>query len=550
MQRDGAWYHADDDDVAEVPERMALAQQAYMLWYCASAVGEEQHSSASAARSAAHREAGAADEARRRQAVVAEVLNRREAGAVGRAVLGIPEHTGAETAMEGVRGALWLVHPRAGDKHDQRREAAAAALIEAREAMAEAHGKAVAAVGAARARRAQAEAAAMHEWEKARERAPVPQEVPDFQCVDEHQCPPFRARAVPVGTGVRVTGSARRRDGRQRGRIALRGEEGGEAGGEQVWHGVVVGQVRTDLRDYLVASCETRTWEDGYDPFTAPHGVIRVAWTNITVTGGPASGSEGAARWADYERQRAAETERFGGRAATWTEDRRMCAAAEQRRAIRGQEKMERRAAAARAERAEVEERGARFAAAHERLRGEAGPRGDGARVAHAGGRMTTNTEEALAKFVARMNKGGEDGGGDSGSAKRARETGESEDARAKKAKAAELALAAVRERKRKCEAEAQAASTAEAAAAARADDGGAEGKATSGEGGTGAAARAQAEVRGDGAREVPEEGGDGGAKPKAKRRAKRGKQKCRGLRKRYGPGDESDDGMGRDATD
>jgi hypothetical protein len=229
---------------------------------------------------------------------------------------------------------------------------------------------------------------------------------------------------------------------------------------------MVVGQERS-RGDYLVTSCEKRTWEDGYDPFTAPHGTIRVAWTNITVTGGPAAGSEGAARWADYERQRAAETERFGGRVATWAEERRMCAAAELRRAMRGQEKMERRAAAARAERAEAEERGARFAAAHERLRGEAGPRGNGPRVAHAGGRMTTNTEEALAKFAARMKKGAEEGGGE----KRGRETEEREDTRAKKAKAAELALAVVRERKREREAEAQAANVSDGAHGRDADE-------------------------------------------------------------------------------
>ena len=154
-------------------------------------------------------------------------------------------------------------------------------------------------------------AEAENEWEKERERAPEPRAAPAMQLVGEHQCPPFRERILPMGTSVRVVGSARRGDGMQRKRIQSAMEGGEEDGGGSVWHGEVMGVSRAVEEDYLVASCETRTWEDGYDPFTAPHGTIHVAWTNITVVGGPALSSAGAARWQDYERLRAEETAPF-----------------------------------------------------------------------------------------------------------------------------------------------------------------------------------------------------------------------------------------------
>jgi hypothetical protein len=138
---------------------------------------------------------------------------------------------------------------------------------------------------------------------------------------------------------------------------------------------------------------------------TGQRRVVRVAWTNITITGGPAADSEGATQWLDYERLRAEETKGRGGVEEMWMEERRRCAAAKRERAARGQEKMARREAAYAAERAVQEERGARFQATHKRLREEPGPRGTEPLVAHAGGVMTTNKEEALRKFAAR--KGG-----------------------------------------------------------------------------------------------------------------------------------------------
>jgi len=173
---------------------------------------------------------------------------------------------------------------------------------------------------------------------------------------------------VPIGTSVRVAGSARRDDGRQRRRIDSAMEGGEEGGGGSVWHGEVMGISRAD-GTYLVASCETRTWEDGYDPFTAPHGTIHVAWTNITVVGGSELSSAGAARWQDYERLRAEETARRGGTAETWLEERRRCAAVERQRVTSGRAKMAQREATAKAHEAAGEGRAARFAATHARLR-------------------------------------------------------------------------------------------------------------------------------------------------------------------------------------
>ena len=126
-------------------------------------------------------------------------------------------------------------------------------------------------------------------------------------------------------------------------------EGGEEDGGGSVWHGEVMGVSRAVEEDYLVASCETRTWEDGYDPFTAPHGIIRVAWTNITIVGGPALSSEGAARWQDYERLRAEETAWCGGVTETWLEERRQCAAAERAWTMQRQDELARRASMAKA---------------------------------------------------------------------------------------------------------------------------------------------------------------------------------------------------------
>ena len=152
--------------------------------------------------------------------------------------------------------------------------------------------------------------------------------------------------------------------------------EGGEEDGRgSVWHCEVMGVSRAVEEDYLVASCETRTWEDGYDPFTAPHGTIQVVWTNITIVGGPALSSEGAARWQDYERLRAEEMARRGGVAETWLEERRRCAAAERQRVTNGRAKMAQREATAKAHEAAGEERAARFAATHARQQQESSQR-------------------------------------------------------------------------------------------------------------------------------------------------------------------------------
>ena len=214
-------------------------------------------------------------------------------------------------------------------------------------------------------------------------------------------------------------------------------EGGEEGGGGSVWHGEVMGISRAD-GTYLVASCETRTWEDGYDPFTAPHGTIHVAWTNITVVGGPALSSEGAARWQDYERLRAEETARRGGTAETWLEERRRCAAAERERTKRRQDELARRASMAKAHEAAGKERAARFAATHARLRNEPGPRGVGSRVAHPGGIITTNKAYATAKFFERRGK--DAGGGGEGAVGRKRvrwKDEEEEEGEAKRARAA-----------------------------------------------------------------------------------------------------------------
>jgi hypothetical protein len=269
-RRDGAWFHANDGDVDEVTEREALRQQAYMLWYCA----DEEEAAGGVGGCAA------ADETQRRQTMMEHVLERATEGANGRALLDIPEYVSIGRAQEAFRDAILLVHPGAEDAPDQQRSKAAAALLKAREEMLGAHGKAVDAAEAARTGRMQTLAEAANEWEKERERAPEPRAAPAMQRVEEHQCPPLRERMMPTGTSVRVAGSARRGDGRQRRRIDSAMEGGEEGGGGSVWHGEVMGVSRAVEEDYLVASCETRTWEDGYDPFTAPHGTIHVAWTN------------------------------------------------------------------------------------------------------------------------------------------------------------------------------------------------------------------------------------------------------------------------------
>ena len=130
-------------------------------------------------------------------------------------------------------------------------------------------------------------------------------------------------------------------------------------------------------------------------------------WTNITVVGGPALSSEGAARWQDYERLRAEETARRGGTAETWLEERRRCAAAERQRVTTGRAKMAQREAKAKAHEAAGEERAARFAATHARQQQESGPRGVGPRVAHPGGVITTNKAYATAKFFERKGNAG-----------------------------------------------------------------------------------------------------------------------------------------------
>ena len=301
------------------------------------------------------------------------------------------------------------------------------------------HGKAVEAAEAARTGRMQTLDEAENEWEKERERAPEPRAAPAMQRVEEHQCPPFRERKVPTGTSVRVVGSARRGDGRQRKRIDSTLEGGEENDGGSVWHGEVMGISRA-TEDYLVASCETRTWEDGYDPFTAPHGTIHVAWTNITVVGGPALSSEGAARWQDYERLRAEETALRGGTAETWLEERRRCAAVERQRVTSSRARMAQREATAKAREAAGEERAARFAATHARLRNEPGPRGAGPRTAHPGGTITTNKAYAMAKFLERRGKGA--GGGGEGAVGRKRVRWKDEEEEEGEAKRVRAALA------------------------------------------------------------------------------------------------------------
>ena len=106
--------------------------------------------------------------------MITHVLDSAAAGAEGRAVLGTPEHVSNGKALEELRSALLLVHPKAGEEHNQRRTDAAEALIKARTEMLAAHGRAIRAAEEARAGREQACAAAENEWEKARERAPVP----------------------------------------------------------------------------------------------------------------------------------------------------------------------------------------------------------------------------------------------------------------------------------------------------------------------------------------------------------------------------------------
>ena len=70
------------------------------------------------------------------------------------------------------------------------------------------------------------------------------------------------------------------------------------------------------------------------------------------------------------------------------------------------QEELARRANMAKAQQAAAEERIAKFAATHERLRNEPGPRGAGPRTAHPGGIVTTNKAHATVKFLERKGKG------------------------------------------------------------------------------------------------------------------------------------------------
>ena len=134
-------------------------------------------------------------------------------------------------------------------------------------------------------------------------------------------------------------------------------------------------------------------------------------------------------------------------------DERRRCAAAKRERTARGLEKMARRRAVHEAERAVRAERGARFQATHKRLREEPGPRGTEPLVAHAGGVITTNKEEALSKFVARMNRAADERAKEGGDRQERREEGAD---RAKRARAAAQAIAMLEERKRKREAEVQ----------------------------------------------------------------------------------------------
>ena len=277
------------------------------------------------------------------------------------------------------------------------------------------------------------EAAAGHGGE-----ASAAKEAPDALQGGEHQCPPLYVRVAPVGTSVRVAGRARRQEGEQHARISAAGEEGAESSEEHVWSGVVAGHIRKG-GDYLITP-------------SAPikrRKATRVAWTNITITGGPPAGSESAKCWLDYERLRAEETEGRGGSEESWMDERRRCAAEKREHAARRRAEMARREAVYEVEQAVRTERGAKFQTTHKRLREEPGPRGTKPLVAHAGGVITTNKEEALGKFVARMSRVADERAEEGSSRQEEREEGA---VRAKRARAAAQAIAMLEERKRERE--------------------------------------------------------------------------------------------------
>ena len=122
---------------------------------------------------------------------------------------------------------------------------------------------------------------------------------------------------------------------------------------------------------------------------------------------------------------------------------------AERQRETQRRAEMARRAASYAAEQAVFAERGAKFRATHERQRKEPGPRGTEPLIAHAGGTMTTNKEEALRKFAARK--------GDAVGERAKAMSRQLEERRAEEEKAKQAAQAAeqAEERKRKRRAEA-----------------------------------------------------------------------------------------------
>ena len=134
-------------------------------------------------------------------------------------------------------------------------------------------------------------------------------------------------------------------------------------------------------------------------------------------------------------------------------DERRRCAAARRERTARGLEKMARRKVAHEVEQAVRAERGAKFQTTHKRLQEEPGPRGTKPLVAHAGGVITTNKEEALGKFAARMSRAADERAEERSSRQEEREEGA---VRAKRARAAAQAIAMLEERKRERETEAQ----------------------------------------------------------------------------------------------
>ena len=415
---DEQWYLTNDEDVDQVEEETVLQQEAYILWYCREAAGDEAETEeetinewteeVSAEQSS--EEAMAETSNRRRQVRATEIERVRRAGPSWRAVIGVDEQASGEAARKKMRESMWCLCAEEEPATEQERgqaKSAAGRLVRARKEMVS---EERVARGGGRGR-----------WgvtEEERGRQATRRHV----ACTPHQCPPTNIRQLPVGTKVEVRGSA---EGRRRISVTRPGGDGA------AWRGVVV-QQQNMCGEYVVEGRETRGWTDRFDPCVVPESSARVPWPLLTVVGGPVEGEEGegdAEGWREYVRLWKAEcTRHYGeaeGRSFDWMDARTRMQVAERKRPgggtaarAKAADKGKKRGAETRAEEpmrseerrgrgerdwaAVLKERGARFKQEHARLKETPGPRGAKARRAHSEDATTANTGDALSKFLER----------------------------------------------------------------------------------------------------------------------------------------------------